>query len=234
MTMFFLRYKFAFQWMTPLRKQRLGAVGFAFDLCWFLLSCTRRLHGVWLQDMEIQASENKQMNYLWIISGDVQGKVSWTKLGVNSSLWMTLRHSRRGRASRCGRSDGRDWDGVRGCWVSQSHMKKVMCLMHDVLLMRRALFSHSCPFRSSTRMFFFTLKRRASDGFHLDLTISICNRGVWPRFTSCHASLALGWSTYLYPACLSGNLANLTCVFKTHSINLFCLHFHGQLLKSMT
>lgn len=40
-------------------------------------------------------------------------------------------------------------------------MKKVMRLMHDVLLMQRALFSHSCPFRSSTRMFFFTLKRRA-------------------------------------------------------------------------
>ena len=45
--------------------------------------------------------------------------------------------------------------------IAVAHEKAVMRLMHDVLLMWRALFSHFCPFCSSTRMFFFTLKRKA-------------------------------------------------------------------------
>ena len=97
--------------------------------------------------------------------------------------------------------------------IAVAHEKAVMRLMHDVLLMRRALFSHSCPFCSFTRMFFFTLKRRAFRWLSLRFDNLNLQLG---RLASFHELPCLiSWSTYLYPACLSGNLANLTCVFKT-------------------
>ncbi len=144
-----------------------------------------------------------------------------------------LRHSRRGRASRCGRSDGGDWDGVWACWVSQSHMKKVMRLMHDMLLL---MFLHICPYVLPPGCFSFL--------FCKGVRIMKWNKAftsIWQSQSAVFQAFGLvsrvfgllGWST-LYPACLSGNIASLIGVFKTYSINLCCFHFHGQLLKSMT